>query len=107
MYLIKCKYCGDLYIGETGRSAYDRLSEHFNYARNVKAKSYQKETMAIHYNTRHPNLEPSLEFRILTIEHYVLTRKIKEAYYIEQYKPSINRRNELECMKVEKYLFAV
>ena len=79
VYKLVCKLCGEIYVGETGRTAYDRLSEHMNYTENPTRKSYKEQTLAQHMVTRHPDLKPDLEFEILFIERNTLLRKIKEA----------------------------
>ena len=40
VYLVTCLLCEEKYVGETGRSAYDRLSEHLRYARSPTSRSY-------------------------------------------------------------------
>ena len=102
IYHITCNLCQEQYIGETGRTAYDRLIEHFNYANNPTAKSYKDKTFAKHYTTEHKNLKPDFTYQILDQESNILLRKIKEARYILKNNPKINERTELE--HIHKYL---
>ena len=91
-----------VYVGETGRSAYDRLSEHMNYAESPTSKSYKEQTLAQHMVTAHTDLKPDLEFEILCIERNTLLRKIKEAYCIRTIDPELNRKDEMDSLK--KYM---
>lgn len=102
VYRIVCNLCGGDYIGETGRTAYERLSEHYNYMNNPTAKSYKELTLAKHYNTLHNQCEPDLTFEILAVEGNTLKRKIREAYYIRNRAPTLNEKFELEYIK--KYM---
>ena len=86
-------------MGETGRTAYDRLSEHMNHTQNPTAKSYKEKTLAKHMVTVHPGLDPDLEFVILYVERNTLLRKIKEAYAIHTLKPTLNEKEELTALK--------
>ena len=95
VYKLCCRLCGGDYVGETGRSAYERLSEHMNYTSNPTAKSYKEMTLAQHYIAVHPNLKSDLEFEILFIERNTLLRKIKEAYCIRTLKPTLNEKQEM------------
>ena len=102
VYKLCCKICGLVYVGETGRSAYDRLSEHMNYAESPTSKSYKEQTLAQHMVTAHTDLKPDLEFEILCIERNTLLRKIKEAYCIRTIDPELNRKDEMDSLK--KYM---
>ena len=102
VYKLVCKLCGEIYVGETGRTAYDRLSEHMNYTENPTRKSYKEQTLAQHMVTRHPDLKPDLEFEILFIERNTLLRKIKEAYCIRTLGPTLNEKKEMKSL--EKFM---
>ena len=56
------------YLGETERTAHDRLLEHLRYAKYPNTASNKKEALAVHYAAEHPGMEPDLAFTILTIE---------------------------------------
>ena len=103
IYLVTCNLCNDgTYIGESSRTAHDRLSEHYNYSNNPNAKSYQTKTFAKHYNKLHPNIKPDLSFDIIDTENNTLMRKIKESFYIHKHKPTINEKEELKDL--ERYI---
>ena len=102
VYKLVCKLCGEIYVGETGRTAYDRLSEHMNYTENPTRKSYKEQTLAQHMVTRHPDLKPDLEFEIMFIERNTLLRKIKEAYCIRTLGPTLNEKKEMKSL--EKFM---
>ena len=102
VYRIHCTLCGEDYVGETGRTLYERLIEHWRFASNPTMKSYKEKTIAKHYLTEHPNLEPDLKFEILYRESNTLKRKVQEAYCILHTKPSINEKQEMET--VQKFI---
>ena len=87
------------YLGETERTAHDRLLEHLRYAKYPKTKSNCKEALAVHYATDHPEMEPRLAFSILTIEPNTVRRKIFEALLITNLKPSLNLKEELRTVQ--------
>ena len=99
VYKIKCKICDQLYIGETCRTAHDRLGEHLRYAKYPLTPSNSNQAFALHYISLHNGLEPILEFEILKIESNTVRRKIAEAMLILKFKPSINKREELDTIK--------
>ena len=68
VYRIDCLICLQFYLGETERTAHDRLGEHLRYAKYPNTASNKKEALAIHYATEHPGCEPDLKFSVLTIE---------------------------------------
>ena len=102
VYRIHCTLCGEDYVGETGRTLYERLIEHWRFASNPTMKSYKEKTIAKHYLTEHPNLEPDLKFEILYRESNTLKRKVQEAYCILHTKPGINEKQEMET--VQKFI---
>ena len=99
IYQITCKLCSQIYIGETSRSANERLAEHLRYATKPNCKSYYGEALAEHYRTLHKDTVPRLEFEILDREMNTVRRKIKEAYYIMQKVPQINDKEECDMIK--------
>ena len=70
VYRIQCELCGLDYIGETGRTLFDRLTEHYNYANNPTAKSYVEKTMATHYATQHNKRKTILRKTIFIFRLY-------------------------------------
>ena len=101
VYLVTCIICKEKYVGETGRSAYDRLTEHLRYAINPTSRSYTKEAFAIHYRENHANKTPQLRFEILDSDINIIRRKILESYYIYSIKPTIS--NKAECTQIKRF----
>ena len=99
VYRIQCELCGLDYIGETGRTLFVRLTEHYNYANNPTAKSYVEKTMATHYATQHNKVAPAFKFEVLAREQNTLRRKVKEAYFIRSLKPALNEKQEMDQIK--------
>ena len=102
VYKVICNICKEIYIGETSRTVHQRLGEHLRYARYPETKSNCEQALAIHYKTCHNNAEPDLSFDILTVQPNTSRRKIYEAMFIYNQKPSINLREELK--NIEKFL---
>ena len=112
VYKIICNLCQQVYIGETSRTAHERLMEHRRYA--TSPDTYPEEALSVHYKEFHrlspdkdePNkaayVKPDLTFSILCRELSTVKRKIKEAFYIVNQKPEIN--NKEECSVLERYL---
>jgi hypothetical protein len=99
VYKIRYKICDQIYTGETCRRAHDRLGEHLRYAKYPLTPSNVNQSFALHYNSLHNGLEPNPEFDILRIESNTVRRKITEAMLIIKFKPSINKREELDTIK--------
>ena len=102
VYRVTCNICNETYIGESSRSAHQRLGEHLRYARHPTTKSNSEQALAVHYVTHHNNAEPDLSFDILTIQPNTSRRKIYEAMFIYQQKPMLNLRDELK--NIERFL---
>ena len=96
-----CILCNQQYVGESGRSVHDRLSEHLRYPKNPTNKSYSEETFAQHYRDHHQNLPPKLRFKIFETELNV-RRKILEAYCISLIEPKLNNKDE--CLDLKRFL---
>ena len=58
VYKIKCNICQEVYIGESNRTAHERLMEHNRYAANPG--KYPDEALSQHYDTFHPGMSPDL-----------------------------------------------
>ena len=99
VYLVTCIICKEKYVGETGRSAYDRLTEHLRNASNPTSRSYTEEAFAIHYRENHANKIPQLRFEILDSDINIIRRKIFESYYIYSIKPTINNQSRMHSNK--------
>ena len=102
VYKIICNICKQTYIGESSRTAHQRLGEHLRYAKNPLTRSNSEMALAVHYIKEHNGCEPDLSFDILTIQPNTHRRKIYEAMFIYQQEPQINLRDELK--NVEKFL---
>ena len=102
VYRVTCNICKQTYIGESSRSAHQRLGEHLRYARHPKTKSNGEQALAVHYLTHHSDDEPDLSFDILTVQPNTSRRKIYEAMLIYQQKPMLNLRDELK--NIERFL---
>ena len=100
VYKIICKYCNQVYIGETSRSLHERLMEHTRYA--SSPTNYPEEALSIHYTTYHINCKPDLSFSILERVRSTVLRKIREAFHIVNQKPEMNLKEE--CTSLERYL---
>ena len=98
VYRIDCIICEKFYIGETQRTAHERLGEHLRYAKYPNTPSNKSKALAMHYNTEHPGLEPNLKFSILTIEPNTVRRKIYEAMCIQKFNPKLNLKEELKTV---------
>ena len=102
VYQITCRHCEQIYVGESSRSLHDRLGEHLRFARNPNNTSYRDEAMAVHYRQNHPDTEPDLVFDLLKTESKTILRKIYEAMFIFNLKPTINDKEE--CKVLERFL---
>ena len=102
VYKITCKHCGEFYVGETCRCTHDRVGEHTRYANNPSAASYKDKAFAIHYRDKHPDKEADFEIEILKTESNTVLRKIYEAYFIYNLKPTINDKSE--CKTLYRFL---
>ena len=96
VYLVTCIICKEKYVGETGRSAYDRLTEHLRNASNPTSHSYTEEAFVIHCRENHANKIPQLRFEILDNDINIIRRKILESYYIYSIKA--------ECTQIKRLL---
>ena len=99
VYRIDCIICLKFYVGETERTAHDRLGEHLRYAKYPNTPSNIKEALATHYRTEHKDLAPNLRFNILTVEPNAVRRKIFEAILICNLKPELNLKEELRTVQ--------
>ena len=98
VYRIDCVICAKSYIGETERTVHDRIGEHMRYAKFPNTPSNKDKALAMHYNTEHPNIVPNLVVHIMTIEPNTVRRKIFEAIMINNFKPSLNLKEELRTV---------
>ena len=75
IYIIHCKFCNIYYIGQTGRTAHERIREHIYCIKNKKILS----EVAVHFNQDHHELNKHFEFFIF--KSNILSKCIR--YYIE------------------------
>ena len=98
VYLVTCLICLQFYLGESERTAHDRLGEHLRYAKFPTTPSNMNKALAVHYRTEHPGVDPNLSFDILNIEPNTVRRKIFEAILITNLKPTLNLKEELKTV---------
>ena len=99
IYKITCEMdnCSEIYGGETYRPLSCRFDEHYRSAANPTAKSYIDKPLAKHYREKHSNHSgpPKLKLEIIDKGNSLIDRKIKEARFLVQNKPSLNDKSEL------------
>ena len=80
------------YTGETSRSMFERVREHFDAKESLKKDSH----MVKHWFTSHPTLDIALPFRFKIIGKYkdCLTRQLKEAVILGKKPDSLNSKGE-------------
>lgn len=100
IYKITCNVCSMFYIGESSRTAHERLMEHCRFA--ASPDTYPEEALAKHYKLYHLGVQPDLNFEILDIIRGTVKRKIREAFYIINLKPGINDKEE--CKILDRFL---
>ena len=79
IYIIECKKCGSLYVGETGRRLGDRFREHRRAVINKK----QDSEVACHFAADGHSIEDMSVAGVLHC-HDLLTRKLKEQKLISK-----------------------
>ena len=85
VYKISCNMCDASYIGETERSLKARFQEH-------RRPSTVTSEVSRHIHADHPEHDVSLkEAKVLDIEGRWFERGVKEAVYIRQHQPTLNR----------------
>ena len=103
VYHIKCGMddCSEDYGGETYRPLKCRFDEHFRNAANPTAESYKDKPLAKHFRHKHPsnNGPPKLRLEIVDRATSLVNRKIKEAKFLVNNKPTLNDRSELNNLK--------
>ena len=101
IYQLTCNLCthnNSIYIGETSKTAYKRLVEHWlaTFNKNVNLSS-----VAEHFNLYHNSHilskdKPLLSLKIIDRANNYTERKIKEAVWINKLKPTLNENTGLE-----------
>ena len=90
VYQIKCKLCGNLYIGKTRRMIRTRFMEHLGDARNKKKGS----DLGDHMLSEHPDMQAKNENFDISILHTCKDEanlKITESIEIRNKKPALNK----------------
>ena len=94
IYKLTC-ICGDEYVGETSKEAQIRANQHLKA---LMDKKPELSSFAEHYITKHNLLSDSLindtnpfTLSILYKCNSYLDRKIREAMFIKQLKPKLNK----------------
>ncbi|XP_063694489.1 uncharacterized protein LOC134826132 [Bolinopsis microptera] len=99
VYHITCEVdnCTENYGGETYRPIKCRFDEHYRSAANPTAKSYEDKPLAKHYRESHPQHKgpPKLKLQIVDRGTSLINRKIKEARFLVENKPTLNDKTEL------------
>ena len=96
VYQITCNHCSQKYQGETDRVLKDCIQEHIRAIRNPM--SYPNNALGHHYITTHQGCQMNISVRILDVQRNTLKRKVSEALYIYNEKPSLNDKSELESL---------
>ncbi len=93
--------CLENYGGETYRPLNHRFDEHYRSAANPSAKSYIDKPLAKHYREKHSNHDgpPNLKLEIIDRGNSLIDRKIKEARFLVNNKPTLNDKSELNNLK--------
>ena len=103
VYHIKCNTdnCSEDYGGETYRPLKCRFDEHYRNAANPTAESYKEKPPAKHYREKHCQHSgpPKLKLEIVDRGTTLINRKIKEARFLVNNKPTLNDRSELNNLK--------
>ena len=101
IYQLACNLCthnNSIYIGETSKTAYKRLVEHWLAICN---KNVNLSSIAEHFNLYHNSHilskdKPLLSLKIIDRANNYTERKIKEAVWINKLKPTLNKNTGLE-----------
>jgi len=92
VYKLRCRICGQYYVGETGCHLEKRLREHRDDAKNRAANT----PWGIHFIRHHQdtqlgtNESPFSDVRVLAREADRAKRRLREAVEIQHHKPQIN-----------------
>ncbi|EYC22134.1 hypothetical protein Y032_0017g3171 [Ancylostoma ceylanicum] len=90
IYMIKCRDCGDEYIGETARPLCVRVKEHLE----GKSSSRTSTPLGCHRMRVHDGVDYEVETTILQLETEISARKTLEAFWIHVKNPKMNRKEE-------------
>lgn len=92
VYALKCKLCGEEYVGETRRTVRTRIGEHHFHARNSTPGTAWGDHMRQHHPEQKIDKEPVFgNARILAATSEDSQRKLREAIEIREIRPAINK----------------
>jgi hypothetical protein len=91
IYKIVCNACGLFYIGETMQPLYMRYGQHLGDIRHPERQKPWSE----HVRSKHNSIATDTTITVLMKEHRTILRKIYEAIYIQELKPEINVKREM------------
>ena len=97
IYMIKCRECGDEYIGETARPLCVRIKEHLE----GKSSSRSSNPLGRHRAQAHNGVDYEVQATILACETEISARKTLEAFWIHIKNPKMNRREECPTITSE------
>lgn len=95
IYHLQCSTCSATYVGETRCNIARRMSEHAKTSLDSEVARHIFENPGHTFNLDKPT--------ILGFEHYVMKRKVKEALFIQQHSPTLNKQEK----SYNLYLFDV
>ena len=96
-YELVCKQCGEKYIGQTARNAYERGKEHFsNY-------EHRRGPLWNHCVEKHQGASQQFQMNVTgTYGNDCMLRKITESVRIEREKPTINSKEKWNCVNIPR-----
>ncbi|EYC24969.1 hypothetical protein Y032_0012g1613 [Ancylostoma ceylanicum] len=96
IYVIKCRECGDEYVGETVRPLCVRVKEH------LEGKSSSRLSTPLGRRAQaHNGVDFEVQVTILAGESEISARKTLEAFWIHSKNPKMNRREECPTITSE------
>jgi len=95
VYHLECQACSASYTGETKRNVSERMNEHGTASSDSEIARHCFEYPGHTFNLEEP--------KILAFEHYTMKRRIKEALFIQELGPTLNKQEK----SYNLYLFGV
>ena len=96
-YEVICKQCGEKYIGQTARNAYERGKEHFNNY------EYSKGPLWKHCVEKHEATRQQFQMNVMgTFGNDCMLRKITESVRIERENPTMNSKEEWNFVNIPR-----
>ena len=91
VYRINCDECNGFYISETMQPLYFHFTQHLGDMRHLQIQRPWSEHIKIHHN----GTTPKISIEVLTRKRKLTKRKILEAMYIDNLKPTNNMKHEM------------